>query len=91
MRDVLTVIRLLWDISILKGVIFLHVKTLIRLQECSLIMIQLEYLLFCSYKIDVFFSDVCCKDLRFSYLYALVYGDINLFCLMFAYFILLCN
>ena len=29
--------------------------------------------------------------LRFSYLYALVYGDINLFCLMFAYFILLCN
>ena len=54
-------------------------------------LIQLEYLLFCSYKIDVFFSDVCCKDLRFSYLYALVYGDINLFCLMFAYFILLCN
>ena len=53
-------------------------------------LIQLEYLLFCSYKIDVFFSDVCCKDLRFSYLYALVYGDINLFCLMFAYFILLC-
>ena len=54
-------------------------------------LIQLEYLWFCSYKIDVFFSDVCCKDLRFSYLYALVYGDINLFCLMFAYFILLCN
>ena len=26
-----------------------------------------------------------------SFLYALVYGDINLFCLMFAYFILLCN
>ena len=54
-------------------------------------LIQLEYLWFCSYKIDAFFSDVCCKDLRFSYLYALVYGDINLFCLMFAYFILLCN
>ena len=54
-------------------------------------LIQLEYLWFCSDKIDVFFSDVCCKDLRFSYLYALVYGDINLFCLMFAYFILLCN
>ena len=54
-------------------------------------LIQLEYLWFCSYKIDVFFSDVCCKDLRFSYLYALVYGDINLFCLMFAYFVLLCN
>ena len=54
-------------------------------------LIQLEYLWFCSYKIDVFFSDVCCKDLRFGYLYALKHGDINLFCLMFAYFILLCN
>ena len=54
-------------------------------------LIQLEYLWFCSYKIDVFFSGVCCKDLCFSYLYALVYGDINLFCLMFAYFNLLCN
>ena len=54
-------------------------------------LIQLEYLWFCAYKIDFFFSVVCCKDLRFSYLYALVYGDINLFCLMFAYFILLCN
>ena len=39
-----------------------------------------------------FFSVKCAAMISsFSYLYALVYGDINLFCLMFAYFILLCN
>ena len=52
-------------------------------------LIQLEYLWFCSDKIEV--SSVMCaaKISVFSYLYARVYGDINLLvcCLL----ILLCN
>ena len=54
-------------------------------------LIQLEYLWFCSDKIDVF--PVMCAAIIsvLSYLYGLVHGDINLFCLMFTYFILLCN
>ena len=54
-------------------------------------LIQLEYLWFCSDKIDVFSVMCAAKISVFSYLYALVYGDIYLFCLVFAYFILLCN
>ena len=53
--------------------------------------IQLEYLWFCSHKIDVFSLMCAAKISVFSYLFALVYGDINLFCLVFAYLILLCN
>ena len=54
-------------------------------------LIQLEYLWFCSDKIDVF-SVMCASIISvLSYLYALVHGDINLFCLMFTYFILSCN
>ena len=54
-------------------------------------LIQLEYLWFCSDKIDVFSVKCAALISVISYLHALVYGDINLFCLMFAYFILLCN
>ena len=41
----------------------------------------------CSDIIDVFSVKCAALILVFSYLYALVYGDINLFCLMFVYFI----
>ena len=45
-------------------------------------LIQLEYLWFYTNKIDVF-SVMCAAIISvLSYLYALVHGDINLFCLM---------
>ena len=74
MRDVLTVFRLLWDISILKGVIFLHVKTdkTARVQPN---LIQLEYLWFCSYKIDVF-SVMCAAKISVLAIYMLSYMEI---------------
>ena len=42
-------------------------------------LIQLEYLWFCSDKIDVFSVKCAALISVFSYVYALVYGDINFF------------
>ena len=54
-------------------------------------LIQLEYCGSAPTKLTVF-SLMCAAMISvFSYLYALVFGDINLFCLLFAYFILHCN